>query len=581
MERNEKILAIIFTMAFTIFFINLNFNFDYSQPLYWISLLSMLGCIIYHIFKIDNPKIGIVLCEILVLNVCLHLIYQVGFSGLYGRDSYDDLKFLEIILYNNHFDLNVERGVSNWPNLHLLSAFMANVSGIDHFLLAKYFPTFFTCITVMGIYLLAKEMYDNYKVALLACLIFITIPKFVSFGSIFIREIFGIFAIIFCFYFIYASKVKDKRFTILSLLFIVSIVFSHHFSSFVFLVLILIFMTLIYLIPFLQKKNLTLNRSKTDINELKFLNINLQTIFFIILVILLGYWIYQAFFVWENVGRFVANLVTLGELPDYSASTGITTGIVTLRGYIIYYGFFLFFGLFGLILALKLFFERNKQKIEESTMIIFLLFCGAYGFISVFFLTSPISPDRMLTYGWLFGCIPLAAVLISLKNKPNILKKGFVVLIVAFMIFNIYNIPYEYFDKDFNVLGLANDKEYAIAETINLPTTFRLANDPKIRYGYLDVYYGYEGARNALYDKQNTLGENLLNLPTYKNSTKLNFTNSSSILIISEDYMLKDINIIKNKSPEQYQLLMQIAQFKYQQTNKIADLGSGVYVLTP
>lgn len=580
MEKNEKILAIVFTLAFTLFFINLNINLGYSQTIYWVSLLPMLGAIIYHIFKVENPKIGIIIGEILVLNICLHLIFQIGFSGLYSRDSYDDMKFLEIILYNNHFSLNIEGGVSNWPNLHLLTASLVNATGIDHFILVKYFPSLFSCATVLGVYLLGKEIYHSDKIALLACLIFITIPKFVSFGSIFIREIFGIFSIIFCFYFIYASKVKDNRFTILSLLFIVLIVFSHHFSSFLFLIMILIFMILIYLIPFLQNKNISLNKSKTDITKLKFLNINIQTIFIIILVLLFGYWIYQAVFVWENVGKFISNLVTIGELPDYSVSTGITTGIATLRGLIIYYGFFIFFGLFGLILTIKLFFGRNKQKIEESTIILTLLFCGAYGFISVFLLTSPISPDRMLTYGWLFGCIPLAAVLISLKNR-KIMKKAFVILIVAFMIFNIYNIPSEYFDKDFSVLGLANDKEYAIADTIKLPISYRLTNDPKIRYGYVDVYYGYEGARNAIYDKQNSLGENLLNVPTYQNSTKLNFTNSSSIIIISENYVLKDINTIKTKFPQQYNLLMQIVQLKNQKTNKIADLGSGVYVLTP
>lgn len=581
MEKNEKILVIVFTLAFTLFFINLNLNLGYSQSLYWISLLSMLGAILYHIFKVENPKVGIIIFEILILNVSLHLIYQVGFSGLYSRDSYDDMKFLEIILYNKQFDLAEVKGISNWPNLHLLTAFLVNTTGIDHFILVKYLPTIFSMITILGIYMLGKEIYNDYKIALVACLIFITIPKFISFGSIFIREIFGIFALVFCFYFIYTSKLKDKRFTLLALLFIIIIAFSHHFSSFVFLILVMTFLTLTKLIPFFGKRySLPYKKSEINYRDLKFFNINLQTIFFILLVVLLSYWIYQAFFVWDNVGRFVSNLFTIGELPDYSASTGITSGIVTLRGHIIYYGFFLFFGLFGLILTLKLFLDKNKHKIEESTLIFFLLFCGFYGFMSIFFLESLISPDRMLTYGWLLGCIPLAAVLITLKDK-KIIKKAFIVLIISFLIFNIYNIPTEYFDKDLNVLGLANDKEYAIAETIKLPISYRLTNDPKVRYGYLDVYYGYEGARNAIYDKQNTLGENLLNIPTYRNSSKLNFTNQSSIIIISEDYVFKDLNIIKTKSPQQYALLIQIKQFKNQQTNRIADLGSGIYILAP
>ena len=565
----NKIYYIIFLLSFTIFIINLNFRLGIvlNMILFWISISGMIFSVVYQIFKIPDTNKLFILSEILVINICLHLVFQLGFFGLSNRDAYDDVKLLEIILNNGSFNLSQQPGVSSWPAIHLFASSFALITGIDYFSVAKYMPSFFTSLIILGIFLLSYAIYKSYKVALLACLVFATIPKYMIFGSAFVREIFGLFCIITAFYLIYVSKLRDSRFVILVFIFSFLILISHHFSSFMFLILLLIFLIMTKAVPIFFNKIPFKNIKKQEM----FQKININTIFLIIVVLLFAYWLYSAVEIWNNIGKFASNLVTIGQIPDYSTNSGLTSAVVTFKGQIIFYGFYIFFAIFGLLLIIKLFIDTNKTKIEDFTLIFYLFFAGFYGFISLYFIESLISPDRLLTYGWLLGVIPLAGFLLTLKR--SYLKKVFVILLVVFMLFNIYSIPTEYIDKNFNVLGVSNDKEYAMAETMVLPLDYSTLNDPKVYYGYVNIFYGYDGARNAFYDKQNALGENLFNIKSFNNST--------SIAIINEETLLKDINIVKIKNPEQYGKIINITNFKNGYSNKICDVGYNTYILKP
>lgn len=568
--KYNKLYYIIFLLSFTIFIVILNFRLSNGLNiiLFWISISGMIFTVVYQIFKIPETNKLVILSEILIINVCLHLLFQIGFLGLSNRDAYDDVKLLQFIINDGSFNLSQQPGVSSWPAIHLFASSFALITGMDYFNIAKYLPSFFTSLIILGIFLLSTAIYKSYKVALLACLVFATIPKYMIFGSAFVREIFGLFCIITAFYLIYVSKIRDNRFVVLVLIFSFLILISHHFSSFMFLVLLLIFLIMAKFVPIFFNKIPFRKIKKQEM----FHKININTIFLIIVVLLFAYWLYSAVEIWDNIGKFASNLVTLGQIPDYSVTSGLTSAVVTFKGQIIFYGFYIFFAIFGLLLTIKLLIDTNKTKVEDFTLIFFLFFAGIYGFLSLYFIESLISPDRLLTYGWLLGVIPLAGFLLTLKNSFYF-KKVFILLLVIFMLFNIYSIPTEYIDKNFNVLGVSNDKEYAMAETMILPLSYSTLNNPNVYYGYVDIFYGYEGARNAFYDKQNTLGENLFNIKSFNNST--------SIAIINEDNLLKDINIVKIKSPIQYEQIINITNFKNGYSNEICDVGYNTYILKP
>ncbi|MCC7551072.1 MAG: hypothetical protein KO316_06210 [Methanobacterium sp.] len=567
---DKKLVIAIFVFSLTLFFTNLSYGEgSVGIILFWIAILGMMGSVIYQILHLEKNDHMVVLFEVIIINICLHLVFQVGFIGLNSRDSYDDLKFLEYILNNHFFSLNQDPGVSGWPLLHVFSASIIQTTGLDHFQFVKYFASFFTSLIVIFLYILTNTIYKNKKVALMAPLIFVTIPKFMIFESFFIREIMGLFTILVGFYLVYASKNnKDVRLTVFAIVFFVLIVLAHHFSSFMFLVLLFLFFATSIILPYIYKHphiyyHIFKSKKPSPPRE-----INVRTVFTIAMVILLAYWLYCSVEIWTNVGQFFANLITLGELPSYSANTGVTGTVVTLKGKIIFYGFFIYMILFSVILLIKLRIDQGKTRIEDLTFTFFLFFCGGYGLLSVYAFTSLISPDRLLTHGWLFGVIPLVGFLLTLKNHSPIYKKVFFALLISFMIFNLFNIQQEYINKDYKSLGIANEKEYALAETIIIPESNISSNNSLV---YEKLFYGYEGSRNALYDEQYTLGQDSSNFG--KKAVTMD-----KIVIINEPLLLKDINIIKIKNPETYQKTMDLITME-ESYDKVGDLGNGIYVL--
>ena len=155
------------------------------------------------------------------------------------------------------------------------------------------------------------------------------------------------------------------------------------------------------------------------------------------------------------------------EFISYGQRIGIGQTIVTLRGNILFYGFFFFQGILSLILLIAIFLKKQKQTIENVSFTVFLFFCLVLGAVSLFLLGSLIYPDRFLPFGWLLGAIPLSILVFSLKNIK--IKKIIVLLIISFLIFNIYNIDPDYYTGQGPFDGRASEKEYAIAETIPIP----------------------------------------------------------------------------------------------------------------
>ncbi|VVB62034.1 Uncharacterised protein [uncultured archaeon] len=549
--NKKKISIIIFFWSIILFCLNLQINFseDIKIMIFWTSIIFMLGIILYQIFYLKNTRF--VLVEIIIFFFILHLLYQISYYGLAESDSYRDYDFLKTIINSHHIIIGPNNSdVAGWPLLHIFTSFITIIIKIDPLIIAKVLPSFIESIIAISIFLLVNTLYKNEKAALVSCLIVSTIPKFVSFESFFVRESFALYFFIFFFYILYISRQRDDyRFLALSIILIPIIVLSHHFTSFMLIILLLIFIIASKIIPFLFRSNANIDLKK----------ININTFFILLLVAILFYWCYFTPDILKNFFQIYYEATGMKEVVSYGQQIGIGQTIVTLRGNILFYGFIFFNGILSLFLLIAILLKKQKHLIENVSFTFFLFFCLFVSSLSFFVIGSIIFPDRLLPFGWLVGAIPLSFFIFNLKNIK--FKKIIVFVIISFLIFNIYNIDPKYYTGKGPLDGRASEKEYAIAETINIS----------------HPYYGYIGVSDAIYDIQRF---------EFKNGGMINpistadFLNKSTLAIIYKDLYLHVLETEKIKSLTSYKRIITVLSYEhFNDINKICDVGD-VFILT-
>lgn len=555
-EIKKKLSILFFTFGIFLFILNLYYNFpDYfDAAIFWIAILTMVGTVLYQIFFLNNHRF--VLFEIFIIYLSLHLMYSVGFYGLRGSDSYIDYNFLKNILNDHKFILgqNLDKwNIDGWPMIHLLSSAVSLITKIDPLLVAKFLPSFISSIIVLPIYLLAYTINKNKKIALFVCVLFGVIPQFVDFEATFVRETIALFFMFLFFYMLYASKKhRDFRLTLLAFFLIPVIVFSHHFTSFMVIILLGIYFFVTKFVLYFYKKNSKMIKKLSGV-------INIKTIFLSAIIITFFYWIYYATFIFEYSLDYLYQFIGFEDMLTYSDQLQLGSSIVTIRGNIIYYGFFFFHIAFSLILLIKLIVMKNREKIEDTTFTLYFFFCMFYAFLALYVLSSFLYPDRFLPFGWMFGFIPLTGLLLIIKKKTY--KKILTVLLISFLMYNLYGLSIEYYTGNASLTGVVvTEKEYFIANQISFP----------------EEYFGYGGAVAAIYDlqgiEQRTKGKDL-SFIVYGGFSY------NTTAVIDDDLNIYHLENLKEKSPATYNNLIQVLSYKNQKNvNKICEIGN-VYVL--
>jgi hypothetical protein len=230
----------------------------------------------------------------------------------------------------------------------------------------------------------------------------------------------------------------------------------------------------------------------------------------------------------------------------------------------------------SLILLIAILLKKLTHIIEDFSFTIYLFFCLFLSSLSLYVLGSLIYPDRFLSFGWLFGGIPLSALLFNLKNIH--LKKIILVIIVSFIIFNIYTLNPNYYTGKETISGdVVTEKEYAIAETINLSTVPKIINVSKTIHVSTRPYYGYLGVSNAIYDIQEIESRFEGSMDPIKTT---DFFNDSNFAIINKVMYQNYLDTIKVKSPIVYDRIITVLSYEnYYNINKICDI-DGVFILT-
>jgi hypothetical protein len=523
------------------------FDFDdfHDIIIFWAVIIGIFILIICQILYLKNAS-KMILFEIFITYILLHLVYQTGYYGLRGSDSYHDFIFLKSILRDQGFSLG--KWVDGWPMIHVFSAIICLLTEIDPLMIAKYLPSFFSAFVVLPIYLLVLKIFDNKQVALLSCLIYGTIPQFMLFEGLFVRETFALFIMIFFFYIIYVyNRNGDFRYALLFIPLVPALMFSHHFTPFMFIILLIVYTVISKIVPYIYKKNTFMVKNLTG-------KISVEIIFLVLIVAVLAYWVYHTFYVVLKFYATFEEITGTQEYTSYSDQVNLGSPIITLRGNVIFYSFFIFNGLILLMLFLKTLIIKNIQKIEDLAFSGYLFFSFLYSFVATYVLGSLILPQRFFSFGWIFGVIPFAAIMGSLKK--DMYKKLFGIFLAMFLIHNVYNIDPTYYTDDYTEKdALATEKEYIIAERIN----------------FSGGYYGYIGVNGPIYEIQGFMDRN--------NTDMYDFLKTSKMAIIKEGPFLQNLEGVKTKSYQDYVIIMETISYKNQENvDKLYDLGT-IYII--
>jgi hypothetical protein len=516
-----SIVAIFFAATALLVFYLLSIRWQIYLPiaLFWIAVASMLGTITYQILRGEllSSDVKLVLLEIAVTCFVFHLIYVIPYYGLPGFDPYTDMGSAKGILSSGFVlgDPKYINYTSNFPMIHILGAILSMITGIDIFSVAKWFSPLVGVAVIPLLYLLVRCIFKEEKVALLSALLFACLQNQISFISGFIRETLALVLAVCCLYLYFSAKHSPHPATnyALSIMCLIATVFAHHLTSF----MLLIFLSIHFLVT---KMSEVPSLRRTYFGD-KIMGEKVTTAFLsIALVATLAYWTYVIIYPLYTLVTFVRDVFTPVQwgVGTYAEIAGISAASIrTIRGYIIFYGFYSFLLIFGLILLYGLLPRAKNRRVETYSFSLFLLFCGLIGFLSLYVLAPAAFPDRFLTYGWLFGFVPLVAAI--LKGKYKWLRRIGVLLLVAFMLFNIYMVATPYWNPTREDPPANPSLEYyALANTFNFSTGKILASsNPGL----------------AIYDVHNNLGT------FFSYSSGVNLTQFAWVIIEKKELALE------------------------------------------
>jgi len=460
-----------------------------SSYLFWIPILIIYSILFIQLLIFPDLKSGtiVVLTELVLLNIVLHGLFQFPFSIFYGDDPHYDLNALENILISGHIiPSNINGNVSLWPLIHIYGAIVSGIINLNLYGAVKISPLLIELSLPITLYILFKKVVVKEsvatKVSLFSVLFFITIFNHIEFGSEFVRQTIAISLLIIAI--IFFNKIINGNnkicIWIIGFILVAELTLAHHFSSLIYIILIIV----------VGVYNLIVKHNP----KFKYSLIIISTI------IVLGYWIYFAIFPLLSITSVINNII-LQEQMSYLSKSSISIGsLITTRSLIVFYGFFVFNIIFSIILI-----TYYKRLVKLYDYVLFLFICGGIGAMSLFFSILAIYPDRLLTFGWLFGGLPLIYSIYMINNK--IIKILSVCIIFTFFVYNIYLINPSQYENPADVITQPTLEDYRIANTIDISnyTSLTYINNKNAFY---DIYNKDPGSMMAIREVTDNIHNN-------------------------------------------------------------------------
>ncbi|MFX0132848.1 MAG: hypothetical protein ACFFDN_04310 [Candidatus Hodarchaeota archaeon] len=472
---NSSIIFFSSTLLLLYYLLSMRANIQLPIILFFINIILMISVVLYQCFNIASYRefsphsyINIILFEIAILNFVFHLIYQIPFYGLVGIDALGDYSSAKSIVFTGHVmgDPEYITNYSYFPIIHIFGVILSYISGIDLYVVAKWFPSFIDTSLILILYLFVRIIYTEEIISLISILLYSCIQHRILFSSLFIRETIALVLTILSIYLYYKAQ-KGINTTInygLSFICLFATIFSHHLTSF--MLNLFLFIHYIFIkatkTPFLSKYYFNNN-----INGIK---INTNYLLFGITTMLL-YWEYIIMYPLNTIATFLRRVFFPRQgVITYTQIRGISLSSLaaqTLRGSIIYYGFFFFHFFLGLIMLYRLLPKSRSSNVETYSFTFYFFITGLIGFVSLYFIPTGVFPDRFLMFGWLFSSAPLILSILRIRNK--LLLRFCVFILVTFMIFNIYMIHPNTWDlsAERGVMDAVSEEDYLLSYTID------------------------------------------------------------------------------------------------------------------
>lgn len=415
-EKKYKLITnIVFYILLTFLILSLTFD-AFSKPFIFYVLLSfcsaLIGLEIFLFTGKDNPNSILIKCYILciILFFSNQIVYPLGIGG---SDSYSHFSTIQGILKTNYIP---EGAVyASFPFHHILVSINSIISSLEYRILYYTIGTFLMSLNLLVAYLIGSK-FLNQKFGLIVALIY-PFNDYILFWSTHGAQLTYVLPLMLFLFAVILFKIKKPciGYSIVSLIFIFSIIFAHHYSSMIFIFILL------SLFVGEELSHFKIGNGRKSYNVL----------FLIFIVALLIHWMYYSNLLstFSNIIEAYINAFSADALREGSSIAQATRYdnlplstlfLNTLGSNIILmlsaYGFFLF---------------AKKRTMFCNTINILLIIFSILIVLGIFIDLHYLLPNRLYAFMQLFGLLFLSSETIFLIQKK---ARGYNIFIILYIL---------------------------------------------------------------------------------------------------------------------------------------------------
>lgn len=408
----RSLTSILFYIFFGFSLLELSKGFYTKTVAYFLFIALCVAVTAIEIFLINNKKqitSNLLKSFLLILNLTLsnQILYPLGI-GL--PDSSLHIHRVTSIINNGY----VTNGIYQYfPFHHILVAESILIANINTKIMYLYLGGFVICLGLLFVFIIGNK-FAGFQFGLLAALIYTCLDYLVMYGSHPVHQSFNYFYSILIFTIIlYMHNNKSVEFTILYILLVISMVFTHHLSA----MIILILLASIYINEIILK---------FTINDYKFEYFGLFRVF---VVVLIGQWalysnilitflifIRMYFIAFSNISQNVIESTAYDQISIYTIFLNSLGSCLLI-----------------ILSAIGFFYFLKKNSFFHRTVITSSIALSTLLAIGIIFNQVALLPDRIYPFLQLFGLVFFASggIIWILHRNINYRKQNLIILIVV------------------------------------------------------------------------------------------------------------------------------------------------------
>ncbi len=486
-------MAIVFVMAYSLWYK------VFLPSAYFVG--SILLGILFATSMLRRGRRRYLIFQMLLLFLLLRNVYYLAtqYSSIPFGDPYWDYGVIATFLEaDSVFVIPAETSpatyltwYSGWPLLHVLVSILSRISSIDPFYITLIFPSIFSTLSFIFVYLLVEKIRCalnlNDMVTFFALLIYATMPEALYWPMRLTHQNMGMLFLTIIFYLMCKTISQRNRVnSILIIVFSMSLVLTHHLTSFITMFYLFLFSTFVFVGTFLSTKTKIDAKLLWSKSVISFWNITA-----ILFALIFLWWNNFGTVIWPKAGglirRFIELITGIREIEQYmrvayypNALTPIwASPILILRDIILYIP-----AIFGFLYILK-----RKTETPQKVFVVYSSIVFGFLFIVNFMITR-FEPVRYIVLSLPFISICSAIFYNKLLNKQKYALRMLAAIIIVIMISSSFvglwahtYVPLHLYDPSIKPVDVGE-------HSINY---FRLK-------GFFNEYVSYENFDNILAD---------------------------------------------------------------------------------